>query len=221
MNDINPAAAAAREGARTFAGKFGEQQHSAPEVALTDPKQKAVDDILTARFGEVAQTGLAAGDGLDIDDVRALMLEAIDRHRAENPSVVVINGEGKANDIAGVEVIDLEYLGEWYDDGSSSDFHVERATEDLERIRAAGLADISAASSLRMYIGEELASDVASDWYDDEVNVIGGRWGDYVIDEGYPGTENVLVLDVHTGETLATFSTFDSAKAAIDAKLAG
>lgn len=216
MNNINPAAEFARENARTFAGTFGEQHHTAPEVALTDPKKKAVDDILRARFGSTVDTGLAAGDGLDLDDVRELMLEAINRHQAENPSVVVIDGEGVANDTSGVEVISLDYLGEWFDDGMSSEDHIERATEDLEQLRAAGLSDITAASSIREYIGQELGAD----WYDDDVNVIGGRWGDYVIDEGYSNTTEVKVLDVHTGETLATFSTFDAAKAAIDAKLA-
>lgn len=220
MTSINPRAAAARENARTFTGQFGEQQHTAPEVTLTDPKQKAVDDILAGRYGDIAQTGFAAGDGLDLDDVRELMLEAINRHSTENPSVVVIDGEGKANGVAGVHIIDLEYLGDYYDDGGGADEHVERATADLEQLRAAGLEGSSAAHKLREYIGEELADDVASEWYDDEQHVLAGRWGDYVIDQGYPDDPVVKVLDVATGETLATFSNFAAAKAAIDAKLA-
>lgn len=36
MTDINPSAIAARENARTSAGQFGEQEHSAPELELDD-----------------------------------------------------------------------------------------------------------------------------------------------------------------------------------------
>lgn len=221
MTDIASSAIAARENAREVSGQFGAQDHSAPELTLTDPKQKVVDEILTKRFGHIMPGGLAAGDGLDLDEVADLMLEAIAQHQVANPSVVVIDGEGKANDSAGVEVIDLDYLGEWYDDGGSSEEHAERATDDLDRLRAAGLDETSAAHKLREYIGEELASDIASDWYDDEKHVIGGRYGDYIIDEGFPNSETVKIRDVNTGETMATFATFAAAKAAIDEKLAG
>ena len=213
MTDITASAIVARENAREASGQFGAQQHTAPELTLADPTEKTVDSILRKRFGSTVDSGLAAGDGLDLDDVRALMLEAISQHRTDNPSVVVIDGEGKANDSAGVEVIDLDYLGEWYDDGSDSEFHVERATEDLDRLRAAGLTNISAASSLRQYIGDELDLE----WYEDDEHVLGGRYGDYVVDEGYPNATNVKVRSIETGEVISTHATFAEAKAAAEA----
>ena len=213
MTDINTSAIAARENAREASGQFGAQEHSAPELALIDPKRKAVDDILAQRYGFIGTADFAAGDGPGIDEIRDLMLEAIEKHRTDNPSVVVIDGEGKANDSAGVEIIDLDYLGEHYDDGSDSDFHVERATEDLDRLRAAGLTDISAVYSLRQYIGEELDLE----WYDDTEHVLGGRYGDYVVDEGYPRATNVKVRSVETGEVISTHATFTEAKAAAEA----
>jgi hypothetical protein len=43
MTDINPAAAAARENARTGTGQFGAQEHSAPELVLALPPSKHDD----------------------------------------------------------------------------------------------------------------------------------------------------------------------------------
>lgn len=41
MTDISPAAAAARESARTGSGRFGEQEHSAPELTLVTPTKES------------------------------------------------------------------------------------------------------------------------------------------------------------------------------------
>lgn len=212
MTDIVASAITARENAREATGQFGTQEHSAPELTLTDPMKKTVDDILAKRYGFRGSADFAAGDGPGIDEIRDLMLEAIDQHRTENPSIVVIDGEGKANDSAGVEIIDLDYLGEWYDDGGSGEDHVERATEDLDRLRAAGLEGVSAVYSLQQYIGEEL--DLP--WYDDTEHVFGGRYGDVVIDEGSARANNVKVRDIATGEVLSTHETFADAKSAAE-----
>ena len=213
MTDITASAVAARESARETGGQFGAQQHSAPELTIADPKQQVVDSILAERFGHIMKSGgLAADDGLDLDDVRELMLAAISQHQSENPAVVVIDGNGRANDAAGTEIIELEYLGEWYDDGNDGAFHVERATDDLDRLRAAGLGSINAANQLREYIGEELGAD----WYDDDEHVLGGRFGDFVIDEGFHGSEVVKVREVETGVVVGTYFTFAEAKAAAE-----
>lgn len=37
MSNVTPAAAAARESARTSSGKFGKQTHAAPETPITEP----------------------------------------------------------------------------------------------------------------------------------------------------------------------------------------
>lgn len=212
MANINPTAAAARETARTTIGQFGAQEHSAPELTLSDPKQKAVDDILAARFGKVVESGLAAGDGLDLDDVRALMLEAIDAHQAANPAVVVIDGEGKANDAANVEVIDLDYLGEWYDDGNSAGFHIERATEDLDKIRAAGLENESPSYQLREYIGSELDAE----WWDSDEEVIEGVYGAYAVVSPLTGANEFTVREAGSGDIVSTHPTFAEAKSAAE-----
>lgn len=206
MTDIiNPSAAAARENARHSSGRFGEQEHTAPELTLEEAKRRTVDALLASYFegqppGEIAP-----------EEVRTLMLSAIDQHQDESPAVIVLDGNGDAVNSQGVEVIDLDYLGEWFDDGAGADEHVARATEDLDRLRAAGLDGCSAMYSLREYLGNELDPD----WYDDDEHVLGGRYGDYVIDEGY-GAGEVKVRDLVTGDVIGTYPTFTEAKAAAE-----
>lgn len=212
MTDISASASAARESARRSSGEFGVQEHSAPELTLADSKQKVVDDILTARFGKLSQTGLALGDGLDLDDVRDLMLAAIAQHQAENPAIIVIDGNGDAVNSEGVDVIDLDYLGEFFDDGNSRDFHVQRATEDLDRLRAAGLDKQRAGWQVR----EHIADNIEADWiHDVDELTIGGRYGDYLIEESATSDEATL-RDFTTGEVVATFPTFAEAKTAAE-----
>lgn len=206
MTDITPTAELARENARTSSGQFGTQAHTAPEVTLaaTDPKTAIVDEIIGSYFDGQSTRNI------DVSEIRQLMLDAISQHQEKNPAIVVIDGEGKANDVANVEVIDLDYLGEWYDDGNSAAFHVERATEDLERIRAAGLESESPSYQLREYLGNELDAD----WWDSDDDVIEGVYGDRVVVSPLIGATEFDVRDVHTGDILSTHSDFAEAKAA-------
>lgn len=209
MTSINPAAQAAQDAARRSNGEFGSQEHSAPEATLVDPKQKAVDGILAQRFGSLPD-GALPQDALSMEDLRQLMSDAIEQYQSENPAIVVIDGEGKASDAAGVEVIDLDYLGEWHDDGCSAEFHIERATEDLDRIRAAGLESQSPSYQLREYLGNELDAE----WWDGDEHVIEGVYDGYAVVSSLTADSEFTVRDAETGAIAGTYPTFHAAKAA-------
>jgi hypothetical protein len=207
--NISDSARARREAARDR-GRFGEQPHTAPEIALkadsaADARMKTVDDLLASYFSGQST------DEIGVDEVRTLMLDAISAHQSANPAVVVIDGDGRSSEAPGVEVISLDYLGEYYDDGDSPEMHVQRATEDLERLRAAGLDASSAGWQLREHISNNLATD--SGWeMASQAPILGGRYGEYVIEE-FHGTTEVKLRDAATGAVVSTYPDYAAARA--------
>lgn len=100
MTDINTAAVAARENARQATGRFGEQEHSAPEIALTS---------ISENYGSVdaLSEALAHGD-LDADGVHA-MLEGIASGSADE--IIAENYGGLAELEEGIAMGDVDADG--------------------------------------------------------------------------------------------------------------
>lgn len=209
-NNINMdrAAVAAREAARHDNGRFGTQEHSAPELAIDDPKVRIVGELIAQHYAT-----RVPGE-LGVDELRKLMLDAIDAHQQQNPAVVVIGGERNAYVTDGVEVIDLDYLGEYYDDGASTQEHVERATKDLERMRELGMAESGGAYQLWSYLGDELYREYDLDWYDDTEHAIRGVHGGYALVTPLVGDQVVTVVEIETGEEVSEHSSFEDARTA-------
>lgn len=210
MTDITPAVELARENARTSTGQFGTQQHTAPELTLTvtDPKQEVVDRLLAERIGSFPDAAITP-EALSMGDLRQLMLDAIDQYQEKHPTVVVIDGNRESHGAPGVELIDLDYLGEYYDDGNGPDYAIQRATEDLDRLRAAGLDRNRAGWQLREHIYQNL--DVEWIWSDNPP-ILGGRYGEVVIEE-FHNTDEVKARDIFNGAVISTYPNYAAAKA--------
>jgi len=206
QNDVN------RENARRTNGEFGNHDHTAPEATLpTDPKRDLVNSILAEYFDGQSR------DEIGIDEVRDLMLDAINQQQKR--SLVVVDGEGHAHGgNSDHEVLELDYLGEFYDDGNSAEFHVERATEDLEKIREAKMDRDRVGFELREYIVDKLYDEDGEPlmpWYDDDgAQLMGGRYGNTVIIEDFRDKAKITVRNLATGDIVSEHTTFGAAKAA-------
>lgn len=157
MTDISPSAAAARENARQPAGQFGEQQHTTPETALSEPsaREKRVQ-TRSVRLRELQNetdqlTSLikadAVGELWEVVPVHAdaIVFESYDSgYGAHLEYVSVIDGHG--------DDIDLDYDDEYRDaaswfDADDIDFddsysaHVIAVGKDATRARIIALEE--------------------------------------------------------------------------------
>lgn len=206
---ISPESAAAREHARTSAGQFGIQEHSAPEQPLAPVSHvSTVDALLAGRAPREAS----------LEELRQMMLEAIAAHARENPPLAIVSRNGSHSTSGDVELLDLQYTSPGWDDGDSNDEIIDRATDDLERLRAHRMDRERHGWDVREAMASRLDDDHGiSEWFNEETHSIGGRFGDHLTVE--VSFDDAAPVEVRTldGELVSTHPTHDAARAAAEA----
>lgn len=170
MTDINPAAAAARESARTATGKFGAQEHSAPELSLSTTYVPGQPVYATVTYQEYASEHdehpvEIFTQKVDIASVLDTMsLEDVEHLRADpwadgDSIVYALQSAGELTHPAhpfelNVEGEDLAPYTEYRSARAQSDPLAERPSPSLVNLSAALAAHNDAISALREQIAE-------------------------------------------------------------------